>query len=59
MLAGAWWVKNQHDEAKKSRAERDDPEGIEEVCNLIGPILDDWEPEGYATEDEYVDDLFE
>ena len=59
LLAGSWWVKNQHDEAKKSRAEKDDPEGVDEVCNLIAPILDDWEPEGYETEDEYVEDLFD
>jgi hypothetical protein len=59
LLAGAWWVKNQHDEAKKSRAERDDPEAVEEVCDAIAPILDEWEPEMYDTEDEYVEDLFD
>ena len=35
-LVGAWWVKNQTDEAKRSRAEREDPEGVEEVCEEIG-----------------------
>ena len=59
VLVGAWWVKNRHDEARKSRAERDDPEGVENVCNAIGPILDDWSPEGFDSEDEYVEDLFE
>jgi hypothetical protein len=58
LLTGAWWVKNQHDEAKKSRAEKDDPDGVEEVCNAFGPILDQWEPEHFETEDEYVEDLF-
>jgi hypothetical protein len=58
-LVGAWWVKNQHDEARKSRAERDDPEGVKDVCNTIGPILDAWSPEGFESEDEYVEDLFD
>ena len=43
LLTGAWWVKNQNDEAKKSRAEKDDAEEVEVVCEAIGPILDDWE----------------
>ena len=58
ILVGAWWVKNQHDEGKKSRAERDDPDGVKEVCNTFAPILDEWEPEQFETEDEYVEDLF-
>jgi hypothetical protein len=58
LLAGAWWVKNEHNEAAKSRAEKDDQEAVEEVCSAIGPILDDWEPENYETEAEYVEDLF-
>lgn len=59
LFTGAWWVKNQHDEAKKSRAERDDPDGVEEVCTEIAPILDDWEPDHFEAEDKYVNDLFE
>ena len=51
-------MKNQHDQAKKSRAEKDDPDGVEEVCNAIAPILDDWEPEQFETEDDYVEDIF-
>jgi hypothetical protein len=58
LFTGAWWVKNQHDQAKKSRAEKDDPDGVEEVCNTIAPILDEWEPEQFRTEDDYVEDLF-
>jgi hypothetical protein len=59
LLTGAWWVKNEHDQAKKSRAEKDDPDGVEEVCNAIAPILDEWEPDHFETEDEYVEDLFD
>jgi hypothetical protein len=32
LLVGAWWVKNENKEAQKSRAERDDAEGVEEIC---------------------------
>ncbi len=59
LLTGAWWVKNQNDQAKKSRAEKDDPDGVEEVCSEIAPILDDWEPDGCETEDDYVQNLFD
>jgi hypothetical protein len=59
LLTGAWWVKNQHNQAKKSRSEKDDPDGVEAVCEVIAPVLDDWEPEGYESEDEYVQDLFD
>ena len=52
-------MKDQDDEAKKSRAERDDPEDVEEVCNAIGPILDKWDAEYFDTEDKYVEDLFD
>jgi hypothetical protein len=57
LLTGAWWVKNQNDEAKKSRAEKDDAEEVEAVCEAIGPILDDWEPKDYDAEDGFVEDL--
>ena len=56
--AGAWWVKNENEEAQKSRAENDDPEGVEEVCETVGPVLDDWDPDDYDNEDSYVADLF-
>jgi hypothetical protein len=59
LLTGAWWVKNQQDKAKKSRAEKDDPEGVGEICTTIGPILDDWEPDDFEREDEFVEDLVE
>jgi hypothetical protein len=58
-LVGAWWVKNQQDEARKSRAEKDNPEGVEDACNAVGPTLDDWSPQGFDNEDDYVEDLFD
>ena len=51
---GALLLKNHYDETKKSRAEKDDPEGVEWTCNLIGDVLEDWTPHGYDTEDEYT-----
>jgi hypothetical protein len=58
-LTGAWWVKNQTDEAKKSRAEREDPDHVEEICSAVGPILDAWEPQGCSNEGEFVEALFD
>ncbi len=58
VFVGAWWVKNQTEEVKKSRAERDDPDGVKEVCEEIAPLLDAWEPaDNSRTEDDFVDDL--
>lgn len=59
VVAGAWWVKNQHEESKRSRAEKDDPEGVEDVCTAVASILDDWSPEGFDAEAEYVEDLYD
>jgi hypothetical protein len=58
-LVGAWWVKNQQDETKKSVTESEDLELVEEACEYVGPILDEWKPEKCSSEDEYVEDLFE
>src|SRR5579862_3294109 len=55
---GALLVQSRHDEAKKSRAERDDPEGVAWLRDLIGHLLDDWTPRTYDTEDEYTEALF-
>jgi len=55
---GALLLKNHYDEAKKSRAEKDDPEGVARICDLIGDLLEDWTPRGYDTEDEYTKALF-
>lgn len=59
-LVGAWWVRNKTEEAKRGRAERENPEGVEEVCNEIGEILDAWEPsDDCEDEDDFRDDLAE
>jgi hypothetical protein len=57
-LVGAALLQHHHDESKKSRAEKDDPEGVEWLCTVIGELLDDWEPRCHDTEDEYTDDLY-
>lgn len=59
MLAGAWWVKNKRDEAKRSRTEKDDPGKTGAVCNAIRPILENWKPEAFDSEGDYVEDLFD
>ncbi len=45
-LAGSWLARRQLQEAKKSRAEVDDPVGAAEAYEEIGELLDDWEPGG-------------
>jgi hypothetical protein len=55
---GALLVKNHFDEAKKSRAEIDDPEGVEWLCTLIEDLLENWTPRNYDTEDEYTEALY-
>jgi hypothetical protein len=57
-LVGAALLERHHDDAKKSRAEKDDPEGIEGLCNLIGDLIDDWEPRNYSTEGEHTEALY-
>ena len=32
-------------QARKSRAEREDPDGVAAICEEAAPVLDDWEPE--------------
>jgi hypothetical protein len=58
-LSGAAIVQSHHEEAKKSNAEKEDPDGCAWLCELVGDLLDDWEPEGCDSEDEYTDDLVE
>ncbi len=56
---GALWHSNQVAESKKSRAERDNPDWVTEVCEEIDGILDEWEPEDDCeTEDDFTRDLF-
>jgi hypothetical protein len=58
-IAGAAVIQSHHDEKRKSRAEKDDPEGVEWICDLVWDLLDDWEPPDYEREDDYNDDLAE
>jgi len=57
-MIGAWWIKNEVAEWKKSRAEKDHPEDVEEVCKEIAELLDDWTPTDCKSENDYTIDLF-
>lgn len=46
---GAPLLKNHYDEAKKSRAEIEDPEGVEWLSRLIDDLLEEWTPRGAMT----------
>ena len=56
---GALLLKSHHDENRKSRAEKEDPDGCRKLCATVSEILDRWEPPGFDYEDEYTEDLFE
>ncbi len=57
-VVGSWWARSQADEAKKSRAELDDPDGAEDVYTDIRDLLDGWEPDAECeTEDDFTRDL--
>ncbi len=61
-IGGAWVgtriEKGRVAELRKSRAEIDDPAGVQEVCDEIGDLLECWEPhESCETEDEFTQDL--
>jgi hypothetical protein len=56
-IAGAAIIQGHHDEKRKSQAERDDPSGVEWICDWVWDLLDDWEPPDYEREDDYTDDL--
>jgi len=56
-IAGAAVIQSHHDQKRKSQAEKDDPEGVEWICDLVWGLLDDWEPPEYEREDDYTDDL--
>jgi len=58
-LAGAAIFQSHHDEKHKSRAERNDPEGTQWICELVWDLLDNWEPGVFDCEDHYTEDLFE
>lgn len=56
-IAGAAIIQGHHEEKRKSRAEKDDPDGVEWICDLVWDLLDDWEPPDYEREDDYTDNL--
>lgn len=57
-LTGAWWVKNQLEESKKSQSECDDLEGVRDVCLEVSEVLDAWVPDAECeSENEFVFDL--
>jgi hypothetical protein len=56
-IAGAAIIQSHHDEQQKSQAEKDDPEGVEWICDLVWGLLDHWEPPDCKREDDYTDDL--
>jgi hypothetical protein len=56
-IAGAAIIQGHHDEKRKSQAEKDDPDGVEWICDLVWDLLDDWEPPDYEREDDYTDSL--
>ncbi|MFH0977654.1 MAG: hypothetical protein V1874_17885 [Spirochaetota bacterium] len=58
LLIGNWLTNRSQEESKMSRAELDDPDLTEDVCDEIGEILDEIELEGeYKNEDELRDAL--
>jgi hypothetical protein len=56
-LTGAAIIQSHNNEAAKSHAEREDPDGCEWLCDLIWDLLEDWESEDCESEDDYTDDL--
>ena len=55
---GALLLRSHYEEAKTCRAEKEDPDGVTWICNLIGSVLEHWAPRGYDKEDEYAKALF-
>lgn len=55
---GALLLKNHYDESRKSRAEKDDPECVRYVCEVIGELLEEWAPSDRETENQYTASLF-
>ena len=44
-IAGAAVIQSHHDQKRKSQAEKDDPEGVEWICELVWGLLDDGSPQ--------------
>jgi hypothetical protein len=57
-LFGAMLLASHYDEKRKSRAEKEDPDGCKELCTTVSEILDRWEPEDFDYEDDYTEDLY-
>jgi hypothetical protein len=57
-LFGAMLLESHYDEKRKSRAEKEDPDGCKELCTTVSEILDRWEPEDFDYEDDYTEDLY-
>lgn len=57
-LFGAALLESHYDDKRKSRAEREDPDGCKELCDTVSEILDRWEPDDFAYEDDYTEDLY-
>jgi len=55
---GALLLQDHHDEARRSRAEKEDAAGVRWLCDQIGDILVDWQPCGYDSEDGYTKALY-
>jgi hypothetical protein len=58
-VLGALLLENHYDEKRKSNAEKEDPDGCRELCELVTEILDRWEPEDFDYEDDYTEDLYD
>jgi hypothetical protein len=56
---GALLLRSHHEESRKSKAETDDPEGVEYLCSVVGELLQEWTPPDYECEDDYTDDLYD
>src|SRR5882724_5662668 len=57
-LFGALLIQNHHDEERKSKAEKDDPEAVRSLCEIVGDVLDRWKPPCYDCEDRYTKHLY-
>jgi hypothetical protein len=57
-VAGAAIVQSHHGEAKKSQAEREDPERTEWICDIVWDLLNDWRPPDMECEADYTNHLF-
>jgi hypothetical protein len=43
VLAGSWWKSMQIEKSKRSRAEREDPDFVDEVCSTVNDLLNQLE----------------